>query len=121
MRIDTGVQPAVAVRPQPARPAPPVAPAPQPPVQARPAPSRPSLGEAAHGAFVEAALDLKKAMGPMHHTDLDINVDVKSSSMSIQVVDQRTGDVVREIPPEAIQRFAEAFDIYLGTLLDKEA
>ena len=120
MRIDAGSQVAAAARPAPPpRPAPAV-PAP-PPVQPRPAPDRPSLGEAAHEAFVDAALNLKQALGPMHRTDLNIDVDVRSQSVAIRVVDQRTGDVVREIPPEALKRFAEAFDVYLGTLFDKEA
>jgi hypothetical protein len=119
MRIDAGSQLAAAARPAPAaQPRP--APAP-PPVQPRPAPARPSLGEAAHEAFVDAAMNLKRALGPMHHTDLNIDVDVRSQSVAIRVVDQRTGDVVREIPPDALKRFAEAFDVYLGTLFDKEA
>ena len=124
MKIEAGGQlVAAAARPAPvaSRPAPQAPLQPQPPVQARPAPSRPSLGEAAHEAFVDAALNLKKAMGPMHHTDLNIDVDIRSQSVAIRVVDQRTGDVVREIPPEALKRFAEAFDVYLGTLFDKEA
>ena len=70
---------------------------------------------------MDAALNLKQALGPMHHTDLNIDVDVRSQSVAIRVVDQRTGDVVREIPPDALKRFAEAFDVYLGTLFDKEA
>lgn len=123
MRIEAGSQLAAAGRP--VQPAPQVVrPAPRPaapPVEARPEPSRPSLGEAAHEAFVDAAMNLKKAMGPMHHTDLNIDVDTLSQTMAIRVVDQRTGDVVREIPPEALKRFAEAFDVYLGTLFDKEA
>ena len=111
-RIDTGAAAVLAPRPAPPAPAPPPAP---------PPPARPSLGEAAHEAFVDAALNLKRALGPIHHTDLSIDVDPHTHSMEIRVIDQNTGETVREIPPDALKRFAKAFDTYLGTLLDAEA
>lgn len=71
--------------------------------------------------FFRAASRLREAIGPTSTTYLHFNVDPSSKHVQVMLVDQSTGEVVREIPPDTLRHFAEAWDAYLGSLIDREA
>ena len=81
----------------------------------------PAAQAAARDTFLSAAQDLRDAIGNLSQTYVKFNVDPHSRVVSVAIVDQASGEVVRQIPSEALTRFAESWDAYVGKLLDKEA
>lgn len=119
-RIDVGAQVVQALRPAPAPiPAPVAAPAVSA-VLATQTGGSASGGDGSGAEFLEAARELRRAIGAMRQTDLRFNVDQTTNQVQFEIVDRTTGDVVRQVPHETLVRFAEAFDQYLGTILDTE-
>jgi flagellar protein FlaG len=119
-RLEVGARVAQAVRPAPA---PFPAPAPAPAVAAAPAAQggAAASGDGSAGAeFLEAARELRQAIGVARQTDLRFNVDQDTHQVQFEIIDRSTGQVVRQVPHETLVRFAEAFDAYLGMILDKE-
>jgi flagellar protein FlaG len=75
----------------------------------------------ARQAFFEAAQLLREAIGPTASTRLQFNIVPQTNIVQVVVVDASTGEVVREVPPDALVRFAQSWDEYLGNLVDEEA
>ena len=73
----------------------------------------------AQGEFISAARALRDALGPMFHTEPRFRVDPNTKRVQVEIVDQNTGDVVREIPSDTLVRFAHTFDILLGLNIDE--
>jgi flagellar protein FlaG len=71
--------------------------------------------------MMDAVKQLRQSISTVRDTDLHFNVDPDSRRVQLEIVDRGTGNVVRQIPDEALVRFAKAFDAWLGTILDKEA
>lgn len=55
----------------------------------------------------------------MGGTVLTFDVDLNSKEVVIKVADERTGEVIREIPPEVMRRVSEVLSNIDGHLLDK--
>jgi flagellar protein FlaG len=95
----------------------PAAPRPAPvvrPEEARDAP-------AGRDRFLEAAERLREAMGDiMQSYGLRFHVDPQTHVVRLQVVDHVTGEVIRQVPREALARFAETWDAYVGKLVDRQ-
>jgi flagellar protein FlaG len=71
--------------------------------------------------FLSAARQLREALGPMANTAPRFQADPSTNQVLVEIVDETSGEVVRRIPEETILKFAESWDAYLGTLVDKEA
>jgi|GEM_PF-4679245 len=78
----------------------------------RPAPS-PS-----HEALSRAAEQLREALDPLIQTYAQYRVNPKTHLVRVQIVDQASGKVIRQIPSEALARFAESWHQFVGALLD---
>jgi flagellar protein FlaG len=116
MKVDTGAQTAVAaLSSRPPEPA------------SAPTPGQGSANGQAHapivaqaqGEFISAARALREALGPMFHTEPRFRVDPSTNRVQVEIVDQNTGDVIREIPSDTLVRFAHTFDILLGLNVDE--
>lgn len=46
-------------------------------------------------------------------------LDLHTRTVQVSIVDQGTGAVIRQIPSEAMARFAQSWDAYVGRLLDQ--
>jgi len=68
----------------------------------------------------ELATDVQKNMNIIHNVDLKFSVNKESGRIMVTVTDEATGEVIREIPPEEIVRFAEKFDEMVGMIFDKK-
>jgi len=67
----------------------------------------------------ELATDVQKNMNIIHNVNLKFSVNKESGRVMVTVTDEATGEVIREIPPEEIVRFAEKFDEMVGMIFDK--
>jgi len=67
----------------------------------------------------ELATDVQKNMNIIHNVNLKFSVNKESGRIMVTVTDEATGEVIREIPPEEIVRFAEKFDEMVGMIFDK--
>ena len=78
--------------------------------------------------------DDKKAAGNSHilksirdefnlinNVELKFERDKETNESFIKIVDKDSGDVVREIPPEALRKLAEKMDEMVGILFDRKA
>jgi flagellar protein FlaG len=75
----------------------------------------------AREAFLSAAKELRDAIGNVSQTYAKFHMDPHTHMVSVAIVDQDSGQVVRQIPSEALTRFAESWDAFVGNLLDHEA
>ena len=48
-------------------------------------------------------------------------VDVKSGTRFIDVIDNKTNEVIKKIPPENIRKFMDAISTMVGLIVDKKA
>ena len=58
----------------------------------------------------ELATDVQKNMNIIHNVDLQFSVNKDSGRIMVTVTDEATGEVIREIPPSELVKFAEKFD-----------
>ena len=54
------------------------------------------------------------------HTSLRFLVDSSTGSLVVQVVNQETGELLRQIPQETVNRFTDYFGKMIGVIIDKE-
>lgn len=55
------------------------------------------------------------------HTSLHFLVDSSTGGLVVQVVNQETGELLRQIPQETVIRFTDGFGKMIGVIIDKEA
>ena len=55
---------------------------------------------------------------PATSRSVTFEVDRKSNELYIKVVDRDTGEVVRQIPPEALRKMANQLELMTGNILD---
>jgi uncharacterized FlaG/YvyC family protein len=77
--------------------------------------------ESAQNEFLQAASRLREAVTILLQTyAARYRLEPDTHTISVQIVDRGSGEVIREIPPEALLRFAKAWDAYVGNLLDRQ-
>lgn len=54
-------------------------------------------------------------------TDVSFSYDPRTHSVTLTVHDPQSGDLIRQIPPDAFIRVAENIDRLLGLIMDKRA
>ena len=67
----------------------------------------------------ELATDVQKNVNIIHNVDLQFSVNKDSGRIMVTVTDKDTGEVIREIPPSEIVKFAEKFDEMVGMIFDQ--
>ena len=68
----------------------------------------------------ELAADTQKNMNIIHNVDLQFSVNKDSGRIMVTVTDEATGEVIREIPPSELVKFAEKFDEMVGMIFDQK-
>ena len=58
---------------------------------------------------------------PETSRSVTFEIDKKSNQLYIKVVDRNTGEVVRQIPPEALRNMAKQMEQMKGNILDTNA
>jgi len=72
----------------------------------------------------ESAKQLSKTLDKIvttFNTDIRIRFDEHWDGPVVQIIDTRTQDVIRQIPPDELIRVAERIHRFLGIMLDLEA
>lgn len=82
---------------------------------AKKAVQKPSLVE-----LSELATDVQKNVNIIHNVDLQFSVNKNSGRIMVTVTDEATGEVIREIPPSELVKFAEKFDEMIGMIFDQK-
>ena len=75
----------------------------------------PSLSE-----LSELASDAQKNIDIIHNVKLQFSVNKDSGRIMVTVTDEATGEVIREIPPSELVKFAEKFDEMVGMIFDQK-
>ena len=75
----------------------------------------PSLSE-----LSELASDAQKNIDIIHNVNLQFSVNKDSGRIMVTVTDEATGEVIREIPPSELVKFAEKFDEMVGMIFDQK-
>lgn len=70
---------------------------------------------------VGAAISRVNMVFQVTETSLRFFVDDSSGSIVVQIINQETGEVLREIPQEKVEQLTEYFGKMIGLLIDKEA
>jgi len=68
----------------------------------------------------ELVSDVQKNVNIIHNVDLQFSVNKDSGRIMVTVTDKDTGEVIREIPPSEIVKFAEKFDEMVGMIFDQK-
>jgi len=63
---------------------------------------------------------VQKNVNIIHNVDLQFSVNKDSGRIMVTVTDKDTGEVIREIPPSEIVKFAEKFDEMVGMIFDQK-
>lgn len=69
-------------------------------------------------AVREAAESLKRRMSVFDRR-LDFSVDHELDKVVVRVIDEGSGEVIRQIPPEEVLRAAKVIDKLIGILFDE--
>ncbi|MFB3816370.1 MAG: flagellar protein FlaG [Candidatus Methylomirabilales bacterium] len=64
--------------------------------------------------------DAAPPLPPLPDVGLAYEVNRETGAVIIRIVDRATQEVIREIPPEEVQRRGRAMDALLGRLLDRK-
>ena len=66
------------------------------------------------------AADLQENLNIMHDVNLQFSVHKKSGRVIVTVKDEKTGEVIREIPPKEMLELADRFDKMIGTIFNQK-
>lgn len=86
-----------------------------------PEPAEPAHPTASHE---EASLAAKRINEILSSSKVELRIEMKGHHFAYVLVQRETGEVVREIPPEGIERFMERYDATarnsgIGVLVDR--
>lgn len=68
----------------------------------------------------ELAEDVQKNLNIMHNVDLRFSVHKASGQIMVTVIDETTGEVIREIPSSELLNLAAKLDEMVGILFDQK-
>jgi flagellar protein FlaG len=70
--------------------------------------------------LLEAASDVQRNLNMIHNVDLSFKVHSDSGRIMVTVKDERTGDVIREIPPAGVLDLAARLEEMIGLIFDEK-
>ena len=70
--------------------------------------------------MTELVADVQKNLNMIHNVDLQFSVHEASGEIMVTVMEESTGDVIREIPPSEILNLAAKLDEMVGLIFDQE-
>jgi flagellar protein FlaG len=68
----------------------------------------------------ELASDVQKNIDIIHNVGLQFSVNNDSGRIVVTVMDEDTGEVIRQIPPSEFVKFAGRFDEMVGMIFDEK-
>lgn len=71
-------------------------------------------------ALQELAEDVQTNLKIMHDVDLNFSVHESSGQVMVTVVNEVTGEKIREIPPKELLNLAAKFDEMIGMIFDQK-
>ncbi len=80
-----------------------------------------SLQQPDYAHLAQVAADVQKNLNIMHNVDLQFSVHKASGNVMVTVTDDKTGEVIREIPPKEILNIAAKFDEMVGLIFDAQS
>lgn len=69
----------------------------------------------------ELSSDVQKHIKIMNNVDLHFKVHEDSGQIVVTVIDESTGEIIREIPSSELLAFADKFDEIVGMIFDQNA
>lgn len=70
---------------------------------------------------LESAIEsLNRAVSLLNHR-LNFSIDESTGRLMTKVIDNKTNEIIREIPPERVLTFVRKFEEFLGLLIDEKA
>ena len=81
-------------------------------------PTPPPMIQDAQDDLLRAAQALRDALGPHFRTEPHFSVDQQTKRVRIEIVND-SGEIVRQIPHEDVERFTRTFDRLIGLLIDE--
>jgi len=109
MKIETQHTPPAVIAPAAPRASQPRSQEPEPP---------PPLIQDTRDDMLRTAQALRDALGPLFHTEPHFSVDQETKRLRIEIVSD-SGEIVRQIPHEDVQRFTHIFDRLIGLMVDE--
>ena len=91
-----------------------------PGMTAKPEKSIDSSAAADQKATEQAVEKLEKTLSELKHNKLEFTVHEKTGRTIVKVVDQDTGDVIKELPPEELLDLAAKLEEMSGVLFDRK-
>lgn len=70
--------------------------------------------------IAEVAMDLQNKMQVLHNVDLNFSVHEASGKIMVTVVNEDTGEVIREIPSRELLELATKLEEAIGLIFDKK-
>ena len=70
--------------------------------------------------IAEVAMDLQNKMQVLHNVDLNFSVHEASGTIMVTVVNEDTGEVIREIPSRELLDLAAKLEEFIGLIFDKK-
>ena len=67
----------------------------------------------------QAAEKLNRLMGLVERR-LKFEIHDKSHRVMVKIIDEKSGEILREVPPKKILDMLSSFDEYIGLLIDKK-
>ncbi len=64
--------------------------------------------------------DVQKNLNMIHNVDLHFSVHEASGEIMVTVMEESTGEVIREVPPSEILNLAAKLDEMVGLIFDQE-
>ena len=76
--------------------------------------------EVSRDSLEEAIQQLNRAVSILNHR-LNFSVDDTTGRLLAKIIDAKTNEVVREVPPERVLEFVRRFREFMGLLFDEQA
>ena len=70
--------------------------------------------------IAEIAMDLRNKMQVLHNVDLNFSIHEASGKIMVTVVNEDTGEVIREIPSRELLDLAAKLEEAIGLIFDKK-
>lgn len=83
-------------------------------------PESASLKDVSPNELEEAISSLNQAVSLLNHR-LNFRIDNSTGRLIAKVIDSKTNDVIKEVPPERVLAFVRRFQEFLGLLVDEKA
>lgn len=93
---------------------------PAPSASTTPKPASPHSGDDDHGKLQSAADSINQRM-QQDGREIQFQIDRSTGFTVVQVRHQQTGEIIRQMPPEALIRLADDISQWTGKLMDVSA